>query len=248
MQPKNRSPRILLFDIEVAPVKAWSWGPMYETNLIDIDQDWFMISYAWKWADKKKIYAKSLPDYPRYERDKFDDKPLVKDLWKLFDEADVIVAHNIDFDIKKSNTRFIQHRLKPPSPYKTFCTLKTARRVGKFNSNKLDQLGATLRKGRKLAHTGWHLWKKCMNGSMAAWRLMVKYNRRDVFLLSEIYDVFKPWAPNHPVLTAYTGDIACPTCQSKKIQRRGVSVAQKARYHRFHCQSCGHWFKGSRIK
>lgn len=248
MGTKKRSPRILLFDIEVSPLVAYSWGPMYETNLIDIDRSWNMLSFAGKWADEKQIFSRSLPDYPQYRKDKFDDTGIVKDLWKLFNEADVIVAHNVDFDVKKTNTRFLQLGLRPPSPYKTFCTLKTARSIGKFNSNKLDDLGAYLHLGRKLPHTGWNLWKRCMNGDPAAWRVMVRYNRKDVSLLSGVYNAFRPWAKNHPDLTVYTGDIACPSCQSKKIQRRGVSVAQKARYQRLHCQSCGHWFKGSRVK
>jgi DNA polymerase III epsilon subunit-like protein len=64
------------------------------------------------------------------------------------DEADLICAHNGDaFDIKKINSRLIVNGFKPPSPFKTIDTLKIARRVFKFDSNKLDNIGRYLSRG-----------------------------------------------------------------------------------------------------
>lgn len=248
MGTKNRSPRILIYDIETAPLLGWCWN-MWETNVIDVFSSWYMLSFSAKWLGSKTVKTYSLDQYPGYRKDRENDRHLVSELWRLFDEADIVIAHNGDrFDIKKSNARFIFHGLKPPSTYKTIDTLKIARRHFGFLSNKLNDLGAYLGVGRKLPHTGFHLWKGCMTGDLSSWKLMRRYNAQDVRLLERVYLKLRPWATNHPDLNSYTEASACPSCQSKKIQRRGVSVAQKARYQRLHCQSCGHWFKGSRVK
>src|ERR1019366_3081154 len=119
--------------------------------------------FAVKWSHEKQVRTYALPDYPGYKRDKESDKALVKELWRMMNDADIIIAHNGDgFDIKKSNARFIIHGLLPPATYKTIDTLKIARRHFKFGSNKLNDLGVTLGLGKKLPHTGAHLWFGCM--------------------------------------------------------------------------------------
>ena len=76
-----------------------------------------MLSFAWKWADEKKVHCKALCDYPGYAKNKTDDTPLIKDLWKLFDEADILIAHNGDrFDRRKANSRFLGGRPLPTLP------------------------------------------------------------------------------------------------------------------------------------
>ncbi len=106
--------RVLFFDIETMAKKIYAWGD-YEVNSIETAQHWYMLSFAWKWLGEKQTYVKGLPDYKGYKKDTTNDKLLVQDLWKLFDEADVIVAHNgKSFDIKKSNARFAKHCMQTP--------------------------------------------------------------------------------------------------------------------------------------
>lgn len=250
MQPKNRSPRIALFDIETSPILAHVWQ-MYETNVIAVERPSIMLSWAAKWLGENRVTTRTLNDYPGYKKNRFDDKPLVTELHQFMGDADIIVAHNGDqFDVKKSNTRFAIHDLPPPAPYKTFDTLKAARRTFKFDSNKLNTLGQTLGLGRKIPNTGIDLWLSCLAGDGKAWRQMAAYNRQDVILLERLYLKLRPWAPNHPDLNSYSEKTACPTCQSTNVQRRGYFVAQRARYQKLQCQNveCGKWFKGSRIK
>jgi hypothetical protein len=180
-------PRVAFFDIETAPIKGYTWT-MYEANVLSVERPTYLLSYAMKWAGQKTVHTRCLPDYKLYNKDKENDRELAKDLWKMMDEADVIVGHNGDaFDIKKANARFITHGLTPPSPSKTIDTLKIARRVFKFDSNKLDSIGGYLGVGRKLPHTGIHLWLGCMGGDPKSWRLMRRYNAQDVRLLEQVY-------------------------------------------------------------
>lgn len=236
--------RRVCIDIETAPSIGYVWG-MYEQDVIDLMQDWFILSFAWKWEGDKRVQVAALPDYPGYAKNRKDDRALVEHLWRIFDEADILVAHNgARFDFTKSNTRFIKHGLPPPSPYKFVDTLQVARRAFRFDSNRLDALGRYLHIGRKLPHTGFHLWKGCMDGDAAAWKLMKKYNAHDVELLEEVYMRLMPWVPNHPAANLGEHGV-CPRCGSRKVQRRGYAFTLLGgRKQKFQCQACKGWFEG----
>ena len=240
---KTPPAKICFIDIETAPSLGWVWGK-WEQNVIDFKKDWYMLSFAYKWAGDKKVTTHGLIDYSGYRADKENDQHLVQDLWKVFDAADILIGHNGDaFDIRKSNSRFLTHRLAPPSPYKTVDTLKIARRAFKFDSNKLDDLGRYLGIGRKLPHTGFNLWQGCMTGDPVAWKLMKKYNGHDVELLEKIYYAIRAWAPVHPNVNK--GEVACPKCGSTHVQKRGFSYTLLRQKQRFQCLNCSGWYEGS---
>ncbi len=238
--------KIAFIDLETAPSLGWVWAK-WDTNVIDFQRDWYILSYAVKWAGEKKIEVKGLIDYPGYKKDVENDKELVKDLWKVFDKADILIAHNGDgFDILKANTRFILHKLEPPTPYKTVDTLKVARKMFRFDSNKLDDLGHYFNIGRKLPHTGFHLWKGCMTGDPKSWQLMLRYNAHDVELLEKLYYLLQAWTPTHPnVNQGATPNEACPKCGSKDVQRRGFSYTLLRQKQRYQCNNCHGWYEGS---
>jgi len=234
---KNKNKKILLCDIETMANLAWVWG-IYEQNVIAKEKEWHMLSFAYKWLDEKKTYVRTLPDYPGYAKNKECDKALVSDLWKLFNEADVIIAHNGDsFDIKKSNARFIANGLPPPSPYKTIDTKLVARRYFKFDSNKLDTLGEMLGLGRKLQTGGFDLWLGCARGDKKSWKKMAVYNLQDVRLLEKVYLKLRAWMNNHPVVDF---DAVCK-CGSNDVELRGPYRTKKRFGKRFQCKQCGAW-------
>lgn len=238
----NKEPKILIFDIETSPNLGYIWGK-YEQNVIEYNHEWYMLCYVAKWLGNKKIIKSKLNDFPNYKKDMMNDKHVVKTLWKLFDEADVIIGHNGDrFDIKKSNARFAYHGLPPPSQYKTIDTLKVARKYFKFNSNKLDDLGQLFGLGKKLPHEGFQLWKKCMFGDKKAWNKMIRYNIQDVKLLEKLYLKLLPWIGNHPNFGLYMGkEYVCPKCGSEKLQKRGFHYTKSQIYQRIQCQDCMGW-------
>lgn len=242
-------PKVAFFDVENAPSLGYFWGHLWETNIISVQVPWYMLSFSYKWMGEDKVRCHALPDYPLFKKDKENDKHLIEDLHALFDEADILIAHNGDrFDIRKANARFIMQGLRPPSPYKSIDTLKAARRFFHFQSNKLDDLGQYLDVGRKMPHTGFDLWSRCMKGEKDAWKTMREYNMKDVLLLERVYEKLKPYMTNHPDLTVYEDMIGCPTCKSMKIERRGFAVARKRKYRRYHCNGCGSWFQGTILK
>jgi len=243
--------RILIFDIENTPLISYNWG-IWEQNAIEVKEDWYILCFAYKWLGEKKTHIVALPDFKGYEKDKKNDYHVVKALWDLFDQADILVAHNGDaFDIKKANARFIQHRLDPPSDYRSVDTLKIARQKFKFNSNKLDDLGRYFNIGRKLAHTGKHLWFGCMEGDPKSWDLMKRYNVQDVILLEKVYYKLRGWATNHPNLNLILGKIrVCPKCGGNEdfITKKGHRFNKNTIVQMYWCKGCGSRIHGETIK
>ena len=244
--------KILLMDIETAPSKGYYFDLWKEGNILWEESEWYMLSFSYKWLDKKSTYVKALPDYSIYPRNKTEDYYLTEDLWKLLDEADMVIGHNGDkFDIRKANARFIKHGFKAPTPYKTIDTLKIARKYFKFDSNRLDALGEYLGLGRKEKTGGIQLWKDCMEGKMKAWNMMKKYNKQDVILLENVYLELRPWMHNHPNVNIVDDDEKlCPACGSDHLQKRGFEITNSGltKYQRYQCQDCAKWSKGKPIR
>lgn len=243
-------PQIALFDIETAPALGWVWGK-YEQDVIEFEQQSYMLCFSVKWLNSPRVETYSLPDFPTWKRDKRNDKELVMKLWQMMGEADIIVAHNGDnFDLKYTRGRMIVHGLSPPEESKTVDTLKLARKHFKFPSNKLDDIGRDLGVGRKLPHTGFHLWLGCMRGDKASWDLMRRYNKQDVLLLERVYLRFRPWSA-HPNVNLYQDDpapTACPKCGATRIRRKGKHYTNTQIYKRYLCLECHGWFKGENLK
>jgi len=222
-----------------------------EASAVWVERDTYLLMVSYKWAHEKIVQTACLPDFPRYKRNRHDDKDLCRLLHDLLDKADVVCAHNgARFDIPKINSRLIVNGFSAPSPYKVVDTLKIARSVFKFDSAKLDNIGRYLDEGRKIPNTGAALWRACVNdGDPKAWEEMRSYCRQDTELLCRVYERLKPWAPNHPNMRLYDNKegIGCPTCGSDHVQRRGMMVKLTARRQRFQCVACGSWFAGDKL-
>jgi DNA polymerase elongation subunit (family B) len=237
-------PKLLFLDIETFPNLGWTWAK-YEQDVIKFKQETCIATFAAKWQHGP-VFAKALPDYKGYKPGSYDDKKLVVDLHKLLDEADVIIAHNgVDFDVKVINARFLFHGLKPPSPYKVIDTKREVKKVARFNSNKLDDLGSLLGEGKKIK-TDFDLWLGCIHGEKDSWDRMVRYNKQDVLLLEKVYLRLRPWIKSHPNLTVLNPEANCPKCESTRIQWRGTTVTATRKYARFQCQDCGGWGRATK--
>ena len=238
--------KILLYDIENSPSLGYVWGK-YDQNVVEFAENWSILCFAYKWLDEKQTHVVSLPDFKLYKKDKKNDKHVVKALWDLFNEADLIIAHNGNsFDQKKVNTQFLIHGFTPPSPYKQIDTKLVAKRYFRFDSNKLDDLGEYLKVGRKVHTGGFELWKGCMAGDISAWNKMRKYNKQDVVLLEKIYLKMRHWIDNHPhvkFLTDARGK--CASCGSGRLQKRGFGLnGSHKKIQKYQCQGCGSWSSG----
>jgi len=237
---ENNKPKILIFDIETSPNLSYTWGK-YDQNVIEFKEEWYMLSFAYKWLGEKKVHGFKLNDFSLYKKDKTNDLELCNKLWELLDSADIVIGHNsISFDIRKLNARFLYHSFKPFSDVKNIDTYRIAKQYFKFNENGLNALGQHLKLGEKIPHTGFKLWKQCMSGDKKAWNLMMKYNKGDVRLTEKLYMRFLPYIKNHPNYGLYLNkQFACPNCGENKLQKNGFYMTRISKFQRYRCMECG---------
>lgn len=241
------SPKILVLDIETAPVLGNVWG-LWQQNLglNQIKQDWYILSFCAKWLGNNEIIYEDQAKAVDIE----DDYELLVKLHKLLDEADFVIAHNgKKFDIKKINARLITKGFKPYSPVTVIDTLLEVRKVAAFTSNKLEWLTETLCTEKKLKHSkfpGFELWKQCLMGNRAAWREMRLYNVQDVISLEELYLKLRPWMEGHPNLATFDSpdEPTCPKCGGNHLNAKGYRYTVASKYVRYQCQDCGGWSRG----
>lgn len=245
--------KILIFDIETAPVLAYVWGLKDQNVAVNqIHQDWYVIAWAAKWYGdpaSKTIYRDQ-----RGAKNIEDDRSILRDLWKLLDAADIVITQNgKNFDTPKLNARFIEHGMQPPSPYKHLDTYQIVRNAAKFTSNKLEYLTEKLcTKYKKLKHEkfpGFALWAECLKGNTAAWNEMRRYNKHDVLATEELYTKIRAWAPQNAPRAYNIGHLTnqCGTCgHIGKMISRGYNYTRVSRFPRLRCKNCSTWTQGVR--
>lgn len=241
-----KGPKVLLLDIETAPMLAYVWG-LWDQNvaLNQVHSDWYVLSWSAKWLSDPP--SKIMYMDQRNAKDIEDDTRILKGLWKLLNDADILITQNgKSFDIKKLNARFVFHGFQPPSPSKHIDTLRIAKKHFGFTSNKLEYMTNKLnKKYKKLKHekyAGFELWRACLAGDPEAWKAMEKYNKYDVLALEELYHKLSPWDDSNVSFAPYyeTDEHIC-RCGSKDFQKRGFHFTARGKYQRFQCKSCGAW-------
>lgn len=246
-------PKILLIDIETSFLLAQIWSLWNANTPMDrVIQDTHVLCWCAKWLDSDEYYVDSLHYHKLYDKDKTNDKKVLESLWKLLDEADVVIGHNGDnFDIKTLNSRFVQQGMMPPSAYRTMDTLKIAKSNFKFTSNRLDNLGRILGVGRKVDTGGFSLWQQIVQyHNRKAFDKMVEYNEQDVFLLEEVYNKLKAWDKKHIIISNY-GDLeytSCTRCGSTHIKRNGHYYTNTQKYQMYYCKDCGGSMRSSKAE
>lgn len=232
--------KILHIDIETAPNIAYIWGLWNQNiNLSHIIQSGYTMCWAAKWHGEKKVYFKSIK-VNKSGKIK-DSKKMLKGIWELLNEADVVVHYNgKKFDIPTLNKEFLIHKMPPPNPYHQIDLLKVARKEFRFTSNKLDYVSQILGLDGKVKHIGFKLWVQCMAGCKKAWRDMEKYNKQDVVLLEEVYNKLLPWIKDHPNHALYTDTDrpVCPNCGSESVKKNGIETTKSVKYQRYKCNNC----------
>ena len=240
------TPKVLLFDLETSPLLLYGWQLHEEIHDPKfVRRNWFVLCWAAKWYDKKEMFFSSLPKYRGYtelpSKTEADiDKGVMLELWKLLDETDIVIAHNLkSFDRKKANTRFIINGMSPPSTYEMIDTLTEARKEFKFTSNKLGYLSDKLCVTKKMDPGGFDLWLGCEAGDEKAWNKMGAYCRRDILSLQDVYTEIRPYIRNHAPVNVFGDGTGCSHCGAKNMKRDGFRHRMSGVYQRFRCNECG---------
>lgn len=238
----NTPAKILILDIETAPISAFVFRVWKENIHADnIETDWFCLTWAAKWLFEDKVYSAKLTPAEALRQD---DSRIMKSIWKMLNEADIVIAHNgKKFDIPKLNTRFLIHRMPPPLPYQQIDTLLHARTQFGFSHNKLDYINKLLGLHQKKENDGMPLWIACYKGDAASLKIMLEYNEEDVRILEETYLRIRAWIKPHPSISLFILDETesrCPTCGSNHLIHQGKEYYTTANaYGLYRCDNCG---------
>ncbi len=240
------APKILVYDIETAPIRAFVWK-LWDNNvaLNQIDGDWHLLSYSAKWFGKPKVFYKDQRKVKNIE----DDSKLLRGIWKLLDEADIVLTQNgKKFDQKKVNARFILNGFNPPSPYRHIDTCEIARKHFGFTSNKLEYMTDKLcTRYKKLKHKkfpGFEMWSECLKGNLQAWKAMEKYNKYDVLALEELYTKMRAWDSSINFNVYSDNIINKCSCGNTNYHKHGFAYTNTAKYMRYQCTKCGKTIRG----
>jgi RNase P subunit RPR2 len=234
--------RRLFFDIETSPNLVLSWRAGYKINIDyeNIVKERAIICAAWKWAGSKEIKAAA------WDQNQ-DDKDLLGAFLNDAHQADELVGHNGDkFDLPWIKTRCLFHGFQTFPRYKTIDTLAWARRNFYFNSNRLNYIGQYLGVGGKIK-TEFGLWKDVvLRDDRKKLAQMVKYNKRDVVLLEQVYNKLA----GHVAPKTHVGVLnglekwTCAHCGSEDVivnKTRRVTAAGTIQKQML-CQDCGRYY------
>jgi RNase P subunit RPR2 len=246
-------PRIITLDIETSPILAYVWGLFKQfVHINQIHTDWTILSFSYKVLGEKQVHHHNTGG--RGASKVRDDKALLKLLWSVLDDADIVIAQNgVKFDVKKINSRFLTYDMTPPTPYKVVDTMLEAKRIAGFSSNRLAWLSEILTDTPKSEHKkfpGFELWLECLADNPEAWAEMRKYNNIDIVATEKVYLRLRPYIIGHPNVAAYneSDTIQCPKCSSTNLQARGRAFTQSGEYLRYQCKRCGGWARGRYTK
>lgn len=236
-----KKPKVLFIDIETSPLISYTWG-LFDQNvsLNQIHSEWHLLSYAAKWLGDSKVYYEDQSKVKKIS----DDSKMLKGIWKLMDEADIIVGQNSKrFDVKKLNARFIMNKMKPPSPFRQIDTLILAKKHFAFTSNKLEWMSGALCPDNKKMKTkkfqGFELWKECLAKNKAAFAEMKAYNIQDVIALEALYHKLQPWDSTIDFNTYSSEESLKCNCPTGTFIKRGFAVTNTGRFQIYQCRVCG---------
>lgn len=238
---KAQLPKVLLLDVETAPIEAYVWR-LWKENIgwNQVVSQWYMLCWSAKWLySNDTISACLTPEEALAEND----TRIMQELWKLVDEANIIVAHNAkNADVPWMNTRFILDGLTPPSPYTIIDTLEIARKNFAFSSNKLDALAEYFEIEHKI-NVDFELWRECRHGNKKALEDMVFYNKKDVDILEQVFLKLRPWIKSYPNVNNYVDSqrVCCATCGSDNLEEitNNFYYTSTGKYTLYRCKDCG---------
>jgi DNA polymerase elongation subunit (family B) len=239
---EQQAARILLFDIETAPMEVYVWSLRQHGWITPekIKKSWSVLCWSAKWLFEPRILSARVYGVDAHSRD---DRSIIDELWGLLDEADIVISHNgARFDVRRMNARFAVHGMRPPMPYRIIDTLRVAKRQFDLPSYKLDYVNGLFGLERK-EHTEFELWKRCVEGDEAALKELSLYCENDVRILEELYLQIRPWIKGHPNVAMFidTDKEMCTNCGSAELAWKGKYFTPAGRYKAFRCLNpqCG---------
>lgn len=233
--------KLLVIDLETGPNIVFTWGLWNQNIAINqIIEPGRVLCFAAKWhGDEKTVF---------YSEHKHGHEAMIRAAHRLMSEADAVVGWNSQrFDTRWLNAEFRKYRLNRPAGYKQVDLMRSQKKYQFLPSNKLDYAARNLGLGGKVQTGGFQLWRDCLAGDKAAWKVMEEYNRADVELTDAVFaDMLQGgWVSGLPNMSVYAGDV-CPHCASERRQAERNYETGTRRYHKWVCLDCGTTYRSVR--
>jgi uncharacterized protein YprB with RNaseH-like and TPR domain/predicted RNA-binding Zn-ribbon protein involved in translation (DUF1610 family) len=225
--------KILIWDIETADLNA------------DLGH---ILCIAYKWYGEDIVHVCSRTEelyWPAPGFTLWDDRQVIKNFIPIIQQADDQVTwYGKRFDEPYIRARMAYWGMKNDFPPIHHTDLwETSRKEFKLSNNRLATVGKFLQLEEGKMHMPVQDWKRASHGDMSTMLKVEKRCASDVWLLEEAYTKMRPFIRvnrfNHSVLAGHNYN--CPTCGSRKVQRRGTRMTLTAKWLRWQCQDCGAW-------
>ena len=184
----------------------------------------------------------------RFKKDHRDDYHVVKTMYEVLSNVDIIVGHNSSkFDWPKLNYKFTKYGFPAIDEPVHIDTLKAARKYYRATSNSLYYLAKEFGVEMKedLPKGVMH---KADDGCVKSLKRLVKYNKQDIKSGATLYFKMMPYIKNHPDIRRIMGVIKtpgegqklnqCGSCGSKNVISHGIRVTKLGKYRRIQCKDC----------
>lgn len=244
-------PKVLFFDIETKPVRAWLWhtGKQVVRHAQICDGERFdIICIAYKWLDKGKIHVL---DWGLHAQNS---AKMLQEFVAVLETADVVIAQNGDaFDIKQLNTQRLIHKQRPIAWPTSEDTRKMIRRHFYVTSSSLEYISKLLVGAGKdrIEFADWIdviVYKKAK-----ALEKMKRYCKNDVLRLFQVWKKIAPYceprfnrALKNPEVNNHK--FACANCGSKSLMRDGTRGLRSGLFQRYRCKVCYAIRLGEKVK
>ena len=243
----NQKPKILYYDIETSPLKAWVWGTgeqYISYNQLDKDfKMWGIICVTYCWNDGKP--AKSI-DWGYEEQDT---AKVVKEFDEIIKQADLTIGKNSDrFDTKMINACRMFAGL-PGLPQWTKYTddlEKQMRRYFRMPSQSLDYISQQLGLGGKIKMEmqDWIDIVEKNDKGKTSLKKMIKYGLKDTEDTRFLWDKLSEHFDSKWNQSTFEGvKLICKhaDCGSSDLKKDGTRVAGKTKYQHYTCKACGRY-------
>lgn len=206
------------------------------------------VTFQAKWygSDEAEYYA---------EWDRGGRKRLARESLRIFNQADLIIGHNVDaFDIPHLRRLWKEEGFSQPRPFKTSDTFKTARRL-KFESAALGYLCELAGLPGKVGAYDVEVVRAALAGDRAARAEIEAYAVGDVFAHEGVWDYLRDLdtrQPNvWPTIEDKNGNTkpSCYRCGEANPRRHKDDSLKIVQLHSlYECRNCGAFMTGALVR
>lgn len=204
------------------------------------------ISFSYKWLGERKTHFHAEWDSGH--------RGMIEKAHEVLNEATHLIGWNsAAFDVKHLRSHFFQYDMKPTSPHVDIDLMRVVKKNFSFLSNRMayiaDILG--LEGKAETVHGLWHDLRSDEAGRLTrARKQMARYNRRDVELTEELFELLRPWVHNlnlplyeDPASEDF-GEPRCTNCPSRDLKKDGWYRGTTRVYQKYQCRACGKYTHG----